>query len=258
MINKFKHILFISFFIFFLTGCVNTQDKVQEFLQTDSATQVRNDYKNIIDNLVIFKKKLDMRNPNSFDKNISFSMIRELNSSSNIYYKDINGKSITKYDEYFKYAFDKNPNIKNRNDYLILGMYKLIYEAYNLDKGHQLTTLTYNIESLRRLYYYLKALKWKIKNVKDNNNNYLFLTWQQNWQIELEKKLSKGEKPSWKMIQNLKYIKEKKESIYDSSNFSFEVILSQMIYDVKNSLKNIGEEPVDIGIEVMKSLVFFL
>ncbi len=34
--------------------------------------------------------------------------------------------------------------------------------------------------------------------------------------------------------------------------------MSEMIFRVENSLKTLGEESLDIGIEAMKSLVFFL
>lgn len=140
----------------------------------------------------------------------------------------------------------------------MLGIYKLIYEAYDMKNGHQITALSYNNEKLQKLYYYLRALKWRIKTAKDDNGKYLFLTWQKNWQIEFEERVNNGEKPSWKMIQKLKYIKSKEENILEPSNFSFEVILSKMIYDVKNTLKNIGEEPVDVSIEAIKGLVFFI
>ena len=34
--------------------------------------------------------------------------------------------------------------------------------------------------------------------------------------------------------------------------------LSQMIYNVKATLKNVGEEPVDVSIEAMKSIILFI
>ncbi len=258
MLVKFKQFFLITVLISLLTGCIKPEEKMQEFLETDSATQVRQDYKNILESLVLFKTKLDRRNPNEFDKKLSNQIFQEIRSNQNNIKININNTPLIKYDDYFKFAFDKNSKLKNRNDFLILGIYKLIYEAYDLKKGHQITALTYNNEKLQKLHYYLQALKWRIKTAKNDNKEYLFLTWQKNWQIELERKINAGELPSWKMIENLKYIKEKKESIFESSNFSFEIILSRMIFDVKNTLKNIGEEPLDMGIEALKGLVFFI
>lgn len=253
-----KYIFLMILFLSLLTGCAKPKEKIQEFLETDSATQVREDYKSILENLVLFKVKLDKRNPNEYDKKLSNQIFQEIRTNQNNIRIKINNTFLIKYDEYFKFAFDNNPHIKNRNDFLILGMYKLTYEAYDLDKGHQLTALTYDNEKLQKLYYYLRALKWRIKTAKNDNKEYLFLTWQKNWQIELERKINAGDLPSWEMIESLKYIKEKKESIFEPSNFSFEILLSKMIFDVKHTLKNIGEEPIDISIEALKGLVFFI
>lgn len=101
-------------------------------------------------------------------------------------------------------------------------------------------------------------IKWKVKTAKDKNDHYLFLTWQNNWQVEFNNKLHSGQSPSWELIENLSTIKNHKESILDPSNFNFEIILSQIIFQVKNSARVIGKEPVDIGIEAMISLVLFL
>jgi len=155
-------------------------------------------------------------------------------------------------------AFDKNSNIPDRDDFLIIGLYKLIWETYKVGDGHQITTLTYDQEAFTKLYYYLEVIKWKVKTAKDKNDNYLFLTWQNNWQVEFQNRLHAGEQPSWEMLQNLAYIKSHKESISDPSNFNFEILLSQIIFQVKNSARLIGKEPVDIGIDAMISLVLFL
>lgn len=256
--KKCKCISYIIVSIFLLTGCANTENKVKEFFQTDSATQVREDYRDILEHLIKFKVKLDKRNPNAYNKKISNKIYHELQVAENEISLTFNNNKLFEYDEYFKYAFDKSPNINFRNDLLILGIYKLIYEAYDIKKGHQITALSYNNEKLQKLHYYLQALKWRIKTIKDTNGDYLFLTWQRNWQIEFEKRVKKGEQPSWEMIQKLHYIKTNKENLLQPSNFSFEIILSQMIYDVKHTLKNIGEEPVDVGIEAIKGLVFFI
>ena len=56
-----KYICYILISIFLLTGCANSEDKVKEFFQTDSATQVREDYSNILEHLVRLKTKLDIK-----------------------------------------------------------------------------------------------------------------------------------------------------------------------------------------------------
>jgi hypothetical protein len=84
------------------------------------------------------------------------------------------------------------------------------------------------------------------------------LTWQNNWQIELEKNIKNGITPTWKNIQNLEYIKNGKESMYSHSNFNFEILMSKIIAYVKNSIRVTGDEPLDVSIEAMKSFVFFL
>ena len=84
------------------------------------------------------------------------------------------------------------------------------------------------------------------------------MTWQNNWQIELEKRMKNNEKITWHLIQSLEYIKNQKETLFSPSNSSFEVLMKEMLYRVKDSLKIMGEEPLDVSIEVMKTLVFFL
>ena len=101
-------------------------------------------------------------------------------------------------------------------------------------------------------------IKWKIRTAKDTNDNFLFITWQNNWQIELHEKVKKGINPTWEVLENLPSIKNGKESLFDHSNPNFEILLNHMIAHVKNSARTIGDEPVDIGLNAMISLVLFL
>gem|GEM_PF-451845 len=258
MINRIKHTIFAVILLSLLTACSSTQGKLQEILQTSSAAKVKNDYEKTIELLVTLKQNLDKKNSNNYNKNISNLMYISLkNTQDNINLK-VNDLKLSKYDDYLQFAFDKNVSIPNRNDLLIVGIYKLIYEAYEIAKGHQVTALSYDKIKLQKLYYNLNSIKYRIKFDKDNNGDFLFLTWQNSWQIELKNRLEQNEQPSWEMISNLNALKEKKASIFDASDFTFEVLLSKMIYNVKNTLTNVGEEPVDVGIEAMKSLVIFL
>jgi len=249
-------IIFFLTIILLFSGCTNSTPKVQEFFQTDNATHIQNNYKDIIKLLVKYKQKLDKRNPNSYDKQLSHYMYKEFNNSTNFLFLKENGKYIQDYNTYLKLAFQKDTKL--RNDYLILGLYKQIWFAYQQNESHQITTLSYNQEALKTLFYTLKVIKWKINTKKDKKGNYLFLTWQNNWQIELKKRLQDGQKPTWELIQNLKHIKNNQESLYSPSNPNFEILMSEMIFRVENSLKILGEEPLDVSIEAMKSLVFFL
>jgi len=221
-------IIYFVFTILLLSGCTNSSPRVKEFFQTDNATQIQNDYKEIVNLLMQYKKKLDIRNPQSYDKQFSYHIYNELNKSTNYLFLKENEKYIQDYNKYLYIAFKEDTKL--RNDYLILGLYKQIWFAYEQDKTHNITTLTYNKKSLKTLFYTLKVLKWKINSKKD----------------------------TWELIQNLKYIKSKQESLFSPSNPNFEILMSEMIFRVENSLKIIGEEPLDMSIEAMKNLVFFL
>ena len=248
---------FLAFFL--LSGCASTnQDKISEVLQSRGATSLHYNYKNIIENLILYKEKLDLRNPSAYNKESQNYLYNEMRNSQNTIRMKYNNVYLKSYDDYLRIAFDKNSNVPDRNDFLILGLYKLIWESYKIEEGHQITTLAYDQEAFKRLYYYLEVIKWKIKTAKDKNENYLFITWQNNWQIEFNTKIHSGQYPSWEMIKNLSSIKNNKESIQDPSNFNFEIILSQIIFHTKESAKLIGKEPVNIGIDAMISLVLFL
>ncbi|AFL69277.1 hypothetical protein [Sulfurospirillum barnesii] len=245
--------------LFLLIGCgTSPQEKVSEILQSRGATNLTQDYKKITQYLYTYKEKLDIRNPKAFNKASQPYIFHEIKYAQNGIRMHYNGNLLKTYDDYLRIAFDKNPNIPERNDFLILGLHKLLWESYKIGEGHQITTLSYKEEEFKKLYYYLEVIRWKVKTAKDTNGNFLFITWQNNWQVELHQKLLKGEMLSWEMIQNLPSLRTKRESILDASNFNFEVILTQIIDQVKNSAKQIGKEPVDIGIDAMISLVLFL
>jgi len=248
--------IYLFLIILFLSGCANSKQKAHEFFQTDNATHIQEDYISTIELLTKYKHKLDLRNPQSHDKQFSNYIYKEFTNSTNYLHLKENEKYIQNYNRYLKLAFKEDTKL--RNDYLILGLYKQIWFAYEQNEAHQITTLSYDKEALKTLFYTLKVVKWKINTKTYKNGNYLFLTWQNNWQVELKKHIDRGEKPTWELIQNLKHIKSGQENLYSSSNPNFEILMSEMIFRVENSLKILGEEPLDVSIEVMKSLVFFL
>jgi len=246
-------------YLLILSGCVaENQNKLGEVLQSKGATAMNQDYNHIIVNLMTYKEKLDLRNPKAYSQNTREYIINEIRTSHNTIHMTFNTNALKTYDDYLRVAFDKNTTIPDRNDFLILGLYKLIWESYKKEEGHQITTLTYNQEAFKKLYYYLQVIKWKIKTAKDTKGQYLFLTWQNNWQVELQNKLLMGQPLNTETLNTLASITSHQESLLDPSNFNFEILLSQIIFHVKNSARLIGVEPVDIGIEAMISLVLFL
>ncbi len=254
----FSFFCLLCFLSALLSGCSNYQEKATQTFQSKGAAQLKQDFKKINTLLLEYKEKLDMRNPNNYKKDFKDAMVNEIAHERNTLSIVYNGQKLNTYDDYLRVAFDTTTRIPNRNDFLIVGLNKLIHATYLVEEGHRFTTLSYQEDSFKRLYYYLEVIKWKIRTAKDKEGNYLFVTWQNNWQIELEKKLKGGAAPSWDMIQNLPSIKSGKETLFDHSNPNFEVILNQMISTVKNSASLVGEEPTDVGISAMLGLVFFL
>jgi len=253
-----RNIGFIIVLISFFSGCISaTQDRVEKLLQTNSANSMKKDYTGITKELIVLKDKLDKRNPNAYNKVVANQMYSELNNLTNTLFLSYEKTKLNSYKEYLQIAFSKF-EIQNRNDYLILGLYKEVYDAYDIKNGHQVTALTYDKEKLQNLYQNLQILKWKLNHARDAKDEYLFLTWQNNWQIELEKRLKQKEIKSYDDLLNLKFIKEGKESLLSSSNSSFEVILTTMMNRVTNSLEILGVEPVDVSLDVLKTVFMFL
>lgn len=247
---KYFYIITIFISLLFFSACVPTQEDVRNALQTNSATSLKKDAKNLQKLIVKFKEKLDKRNPNNFSKKLETKIYDSIkNSNKNLYIK-YKHNVLDNYKDYLQIAFSKD-EIFHRNDYLVLGLHYLVEYSYEIPKGHRVTALEYDKKKLDKLYKNLQIIKWKIKVDKDLKGDYLFLTWQNNWQIELAKKLKSNEKLSYEEIQQLKFIKNKKETIQDPSNFSFEIILTQMIDSVKNSLQSLGEEPKELTVKAM-------
>ncbi|AXH14264.1 hypothetical protein [Malaciobacter mytili] len=246
--------LFLSiFFITLFSGCAK-HNKVNELFQTNKAVEIANDYKEILSYLNTYKVKLDKRNPKQFNKDLKVAIHNQINSLNNIVsLKNFDNEILINYKQYLDMAFSSK-NVYFRNDYLILGMYYMIYDSYSLKEFHKFTALNYNKEKLQNLYKNLHILRWRIKTAKNSDGKYLFLTWQNNWQVEFINKNIKN----LNEINELTYIKTAKESILSPSNFSFEVLISLMILRVEDTLKNIGSEPSQITIDTIKSLVFII
>ena len=253
MISKLIKSFFVISFVFLFYGCSFNKDSIKSVAQSNAASEITK-YKNeTINSLLKYKKKLDLRNPSSYNKSLSKDIIHQIQTNQNYINILQNGKKLNTYDEYLHYAFS-DEEIRNRNDFLIIGIYKLIYKAYGLEDNHKFTALQYNKEELSKLYKYLQVIKWKIRRQKDNNGKYLFNTWQNNWQIEL---LSKDDS-DLNIIKELEYIKLNKESIYSHSNFSFEILLSRILLNVEYTLRKINIEPYAMSTSAIKSFIFIL
>lgn len=250
---KYQINIFLFFLVFLFQGCSFNKNSLKTVAQTNSASEIYH-YKNeVLNSLITYKKKLDLRNPKAYNRELSKNIYFQIESNQNYINIIQNSKKLFTSDEYLYYAFSKE-EINNRNDFLILGMYKLIYDAYNLKEEHQFSAVQYNSEKMQKLYKYLQIIRWKVRTQKDIKGKFLFVTWQNNWQLEF---LNKNQK-DLNTIKDLKYIKNKQESIFSSSNFSFENTITEMLVNIKHTLKKINVEPYDMGISAFKSFVFII
>lgn len=249
--------IYLVLAVFFITGCSNSSNlEVSSFLQTQNAKLIKQHYKDINKLLLEYKTKLDIRNPNSYDKNLDKHLKKNIQKSNNINLYSKKHKKFNYYHEYLNYAFS-NENVKNRNDYLIIGIYKMFYKIYNMRSKHKLTALNYDLKEFQKAYKNLQILNWKIKTKKDTNNNYMFLTWQNNWQIEYLQRLNNNKSYTFNSI-DLKNISQKKESLLDPSNTSFEIIIHSMLLYLKQSILILGAQPEELAIESILSIAFLI
>jgi hypothetical protein len=240
------------------SGCISIKkENLQEVFQSNNAIEIKKDYKRATKLVITLKEKLDKRNPSAYDKELASKIYSEIDALENNIDLKINNYAMNSYKSYLQVAFSKD-DIKNRNDYLILGLYKHIYDAYDIASSYKLTAFSYDNEKLQRLYKNLQILSWKLKTERDLSGNYMFLTWQNNWQVELERKVNNGLEPTWEDFKNLAYIKSGEESVFGYSNFSFELTILQMKDRVERSLERLGVEPTEMSINAIKSLFIFL
>jgi hypothetical protein len=244
--------LSIFFIILFaLSGCAS-QNTIQKALQTNNAHAISYLGDKTIELIMQYKQKLDKRNPKGVDTvttNYLPSYIQKRvnpNEFSMIGYKTFDNPSL-----YLQNAFESTT--VEKNDYLIMGMYAMVYEAYNLDAKHKLTAFDFNLQKLQTLHKNLQILKWKIKVAKDSNNNFLFLTWQNNWQVELLKNSQLS--VDYASIENLRAIASKQESVFDISNTSFDEILRQMLVYTELAIHYRGGEATDISVNLLTSFL---
>lgn len=216
---------------------------VKNLIKTNKEIKIE-EYLSDIDSLLVkFYEKLNRRNPNSFNKkneNIIKSSLRE---GRYIFVSGYEREPIA----LIKKALDKEKKISFRNDYLIIGIHDMIYKVFKRD-DFKVTALSYDLEKLNRLFLNLQIIFWQINTYKDREGNYLFLTWQNDWQVRLLKALREGEDFK-KALLNLK-----QDELLKPCNMSFSMIYSNILYIIEKIIKERGGEPREIGVNVLKSL----
>lgn len=256
--------IYLVLVVFIFSGCTDSSSlKVSSLLQSENAKHMKNHYQNITKLLLQYKTKLDLRNPNSYDKKLDIHLRKNIKLSNNINLYSKKHKKFHYYYEYLNYAFLDDTT--NRNDYLIIGLYKMFYEVYNMKKLHKITALEYDVIKFQKAYKNLQILQWKIKTKKDKHGNFLFLTWQNNWQVEYLKKLNNiknniknNTKKYIFNIKDIEYLHSNKESLLDPSNSSFEIILHSMLLYMHQSIELLGAEPEQIALESFLGIAFLI
>ncbi len=246
-----KSTLLIFLFLGF-SACSTKEDKsfVQSMFQTNGATAVREQTDYLRESLIRYYNKLNKRNPSFYSKHNYIVIITEIkNKTNNITLPLVSSKENPSYKDYLNIAFSPE-YIKDRNDYLILGMYKLFYWAYDFEREHTLTTMQYDTSKIQKANNMMQIIQYKIQTAKDTNGDYLFLTWQRAWQVEVLKSINNNQE----MDLN-KYTK--KELLY-SSNMSYQVLSSNMIFTIQESLRYLGVEATNLSAQAIKSVFMFL
>ncbi len=235
-----------------ISGCSTKEDDsfVQSIFQTNGAAAVRMHTKILKESLLKYKVKLDKRNPSFYSKKDSLKINNEIkNSTDNLVLELLKNKSKATYKDYLNIAFSDS-YVKNRNDYLIVGIYKLLYWAYTIERTHTITTMQYDVEKIQEANKMMQIIQYRIQKATDKDGNYLFITWQRPWQIEALKKINKD-----KVVDFNSYTKE--QLLYHS-NMNFQVISSSMIFTLQETLRYLGAEATNLSAQAIKSVFIFL
>ena len=72
----------LVFILFIFTGCNNVQDKIQNSIQTDNAKHIKHNYKELVELLLEYKKKLDKRNPKGYSPQLNTLLKKSINTNS--------------------------------------------------------------------------------------------------------------------------------------------------------------------------------
>ena len=226
--------------------------------QSDGAREIRLFLEDLDTLLERYRQKLNKRNPNAYNPETAPVIQEEiLGQSDTIRFHLADGRILTSSYDYLQAAFEREKPRPYRNDLLIIGIHKLIWEAYDRGAPHTWTAFEYDLEKLKKAHSLLQIVHWKIKTEKDREGNYLFLTWQLNWQVELEKRLRQGEISSREVMQELQHIRDLKETFLDCSNTSFSEIIETMIYILGKTISVRGGEPATLGADMLTKAILF-
>ncbi len=253
-----KRLLALILLLVLFQGCSGKKQAYHSIFKTKDSNNVENNYQQSVKLILEYKEKLNKRNPRAYNKELSTTITDHLKHSEDILYLYTKKTKFTTYSEYLNFAFNTDIDVKNRNDYLILGLYTLIHSAYSINKNHKFTALEYNREEIQKAYKNLRILQWKIKYAKDKNGNYLFLTWQNNWQIELLNRYNKTKIIDYASIKDLKYIKNGTESLFDNSNSSYELIIDKILFYLEDSVSKTDMNAGEVFVDVIKVTTMFI
>jgi hypothetical protein len=250
--KKITKIILILISLLSITGCSTKEDYsfVKSVFQTEGASTVKAQIDILRNKLLEYKIKLNKRNPNYYSKKTDEKITNEIkNSTNNLTLKLPKNKTNSTYKDYLNIAF-RPEHVTNRNDYLIMGIYKLFYWAYTIERSHTVTTMQYDIEKLQEANKMMQIIQYKIQTATDKDGNYLFITWQRPWQIEVLTKINNKKK-----VNLDKYTK--KQLLYHS-NMSFQVVSSSMISTIQETLKSLGAEATNLSKSAVKNIFIFL
>ena len=229
-------------------GC--SQKDVHAVFQSNGASIVR-EHTIVLQRLLLrYYDKLNKRNPRYTTKLESIPVVYDINNrTNNATLPLLNDKKDATYKDYLNVAFSRE-HVKNRNDYLIAGIYKMFYWAYSIDRPHTVTTLQYESEKIQEANKMMQIIQYRVENEKDVKGNYLFLTWQRQWQVDLLKSIY-----THKSIDLNTY---KKEELIIPSNMNFRITSEGMIFTLQESLRYLGEESTNLGTAAISSVLMFL
>ena len=243
----FKSVFFIVILLS-LSGCAPKD--VHAVFQTNGASIVR-EHTTVVQRLLLqYYDKLNKRNPYYTTKIERIPILYDIeNRTNNATLPLLNEKKDATYKDYLNVAFSRD-EVKNRNDYLIAGMYKMLYWAYEIDRIHSVTAMQYDAKKIQEANTMMQIIQYRVENEKDVRGNYLFITWQRQWQLEVLKSIYSHTK-----IDVNKY---KKDELIQSSNMNFRILSEGMIFTLQESLRYLGEESTNLGTSAIKSVFIFL
>lgn len=245
-------LLALVFFLFISNGCSTKDDEsfVRSIFQTNGAAIVRKHTDTLESTLIQYYIKLNKRNPSHTSKNNFKQIIQEMQNRSNkIRLPLLHYKRDATYKDYLNIAFTKEA-VKDRNDYLMLGIYKMLHNAYSFKRIHTITAIQHDTELIQEANKMMQVIQYKVQKDKDKNGDYLFITWQRPWQIETLKNINQQKK-----IDLEKY--PHNELLYHS-NMNFQVLTQKMIFTLQETLHYLGKESTNLSAQAIKSVFIFL